>query len=86
MIGLVLDSSAILATMLHHERAPAILAVRGRVAREGGRVPAIWHLEVANTLMLAVRRQRIDESDRDGMLRDLEMLPIVVDDERAERA
>lgn len=86
MTGLVLDSSVILASMFHDERTPAVVAVRNRVAWEGAKVTAIWHLEVINVLMMAVRRKRIDAQERDGMLRDLETLPIVVDDETAVHA
>lgn len=83
---MVLDSSAILATMFHDERTPVVLAVRNTAAQEGARVPAIWHLEVVNTLVLAVRRKRITALERDGMLHDLEALPIAVDDETAAHA
>jgi len=42
-------------------------------------VPALWRLEVANSLTVAVRRSRIDADLRRGALADLALLDIVTD-------
>jgi predicted nucleic acid-binding protein len=42
-------------------------------------VPALWHLEVANVLQLAVRRGRISIEQRDASLSDLQALPVETD-------
>ena len=42
-------------------------------------VPAHWHAEVANALLMAVRRRRIPAEDVHQFLEDLEILPIRVD-------
>jgi predicted nucleic acid-binding protein len=49
-------------------------------------VPVHWPLEVANALLMAVRRARIDAGFRDAALRDLAALPIVLDPETSSRA
>lgn len=44
-------------------------------------MPAIWHLEVANSLQHAVHRRRIDATARDRALADLSELRIAIDPE-----
>jgi predicted nucleic acid-binding protein len=78
-MGLVLDSSATLAWIYADETTPAIEEVFGRVADNGAVVPGLWRLEVANSLMVAVRRGRIDAELRCGALADLALLDIVAD-------
>src|SRR5690348_4374179 len=41
------------------------------IARGGAWVPALWRLEVANSLQMAVRRRRITADARNASLRDL---------------
>jgi predicted nucleic acid-binding protein len=50
-----------------------------RVVESGAVVPALWHLEVANGLQVAVRRGRIDQAYRDASLNDLRSLVIAID-------
>lgn len=83
---LVVDCSLIIATLFADERTPPALAARERVMREGGVAPALWWLEVANTLLFAERRGRASREDRMGYLRDLASLPIMADDETTARA
>ncbi len=47
-------------------------------------VPAIWRLEVANTLLVAERRKRISQADSDGAVQRLAALPIRSDDRELE--
>jgi predicted nucleic acid-binding protein len=49
------------------------------VADDGAVVPALWRLEVANSLTLAVRRGRIDAGFRRAALGDLALLNITID-------
>ena len=47
----------------------------------GGRafVPALWPIEVANVLLVATRRRRIDRDEWPRITRNLGALPIVID-------
>lgn len=85
-MSVVLDSSATLAWVHGDERTPAIEAVFDRVAERGGVVPSLWHLEVANSLTIAVRRARISAAERADALADLALLDIAVDDETEQHA
>lgn len=76
MAGLVLDSSIALSWCLPDEAAPEADEVQRTVATQGAVVPVHWPLEVANALLMAVRRARIDAGFRDAALRDLAALPI----------
>lgn len=76
----VLDCSATLAWAYADETTPAIRELFEWVAEEGAIVPALWRLEIANSLTVAVRRGRILSQFRDGVLTDLAMLDIIVDE------
>jgi predicted nucleic acid-binding protein len=78
-MSLVLDSSATLAWIYPDETTEAIRSVFDRVVEAGAIVPSLWHLEVANSLTVAVRRRRIDMAFRDAALADLAVLDIDVD-------
>lgn len=86
MTGLVVDASAVLATVLKEERTPASVALRERIAVDGAVVPALWWLEVANVLLLAERKGRVASGDRATALGSLAALPITTDAETASRA
>jgi predicted nucleic acid-binding protein len=51
------------------------------VGEEGAVVPALWRLEIANSLTVAVRRGRIDANFRRAALADLALLDIAIDDQ-----
>ena len=51
-------------------------AILLRAVHDGGVVPSLWRLEVANTLRLAVRRKRCDEEFLRQAVAYLEQLPI----------
>jgi predicted nucleic acid-binding protein len=78
-VSLVLDSSATLAWIYGDETTDAIRAVFDQVADAGAVVPALWRLEVANSLTVAVRRNRIDAEFRRAALADLALLDIATD-------
>jgi len=79
-VSLVLDSSATLAWIYSDETTESIRALFDRVIDEGAIVPALWRLEVANSLTVAVRRSRIDVEFRRAALADLAHLDISTDE------
>jgi predicted nucleic acid-binding protein len=78
-MSLVLDSSATLAWIYSDETTEAIRQLFDSVADAGAFVPALWRLEVANSLTVAVRRGRIDAEFRRAALDDLALLDITTD-------
>jgi precorrin-6B methylase 2 len=59
--------------------AQAIRRVFDAIADNGALVPALWRLEVANILTMAVRKRRIDPDFRRAGLADLALLEISTD-------
>jgi predicted nucleic acid-binding protein len=78
-MSLVLDASLTLAWFFKDERTPGADAVLTEVTENGAVVPALWRLEVANALQMAVRRKRIDAAFRDSALTQLSRLSISAD-------
>ena len=83
---IVIDASVTLAWIHGDERTEAIVSLFNNVAERGAHVPSIWPLEVANSLLQAVRRGRTNPSLRDRALDDLEAIDIAIDDETSEHA
>ena len=79
MSPLILDSSATLAWIYGDETTEAIRQVFETVAESGALVPALWRLEVANSLTVAVHKRRIDPDFRRAALGDLSLLDITTD-------
>ena len=67
-MSLVLDSSVALAWAYSDETTQAIRDVFDRIADNGGYVPSLWQLEVANVLQIGVNRGRTDGAFRDAVL------------------
>jgi predicted nucleic acid-binding protein len=82
----VLDSSATLAWIYGDETTDAIRALFDRVADAGAVVPALWRLEVANSLTVAIRRGRVDVDFRRAALSDLALLDITIDQQTDSQA
>lgn len=80
-MSLVLDSSAALAWYFEDERTDAVTAVLRQVAEDGAVVPAIWPLEVANGLLMAIRRRRIEAAFANAAIGELRALLITIDAE-----
>ena len=78
-MSLVLDSSATLAWIYSDEVTDGIRLLFASVADAGAFVPALWRLEVANSLTIAIRRGRIDAEFRRAALDDLALLDITID-------
>lgn len=79
MSALVVDSSAALAWCFADEFDTAAEALLERVSKHGACVPALWRWEIANGLVTAVRRARIDAERAFQILQQLEGLPIDID-------
>ncbi len=86
MTILVLDASVALAAVLPEPNSSDAEAILARVIDDGAVVPALWCLEVGNTLLVAERRGSIASGDHKASLRRLAALPIVVDLETSTRA
>ncbi len=80
-MSLVLDSSAALAWIYGDETTDPIRRLFDAVGDEGAVVPALWRLEIANSLTVAVRRGRIEANFRRAALADLALLDIAIDDQ-----
>jgi predicted nucleic acid-binding protein len=78
-VSLVLDSSATLAWIYAEETTDPVRQIFEIVAEDGAFVPALWRLEVANSLTAAVRPGRIGEEFRNAALADLALLDITTD-------
>jgi predicted nucleic acid-binding protein len=85
-MSFVIDSSATLGWLYSDELTPAIDAIFDQIAEQGAVVPALWVLEVANSLTVAVRRERISPQERSDALADLSALEISVDPETERHA
>ena len=68
------------------ESNPDVEAVRLLVVDGGALVPGHWHLEIANTLLMAERRKRMSARDRESALAALDRLAIDIDSETNDRA
>lgn len=82
---LVLDASITMAWCFVDEATPFVKSVFRLVRDRGAVVPTIWPLEIANTLPIGERRQRITEAATTRFIQTLQALPIAVD-ERASSA
>lgn len=82
----VLDCSVTLAWLFHDEQDPYADAIIGRLPALEMVVPRLWHLEVANVLLIGERRGRCIRADADQWLGFLAGLPIVVDGATEARA
>ena len=80
MAVFVIDASATLPWCFADEATAATNAVlTGLRTGDEAIVPAHWPVEVANALLMAVRRRRISPQDAYQFLLDLEFLPIRVE-------
>jgi predicted nucleic acid-binding protein len=78
-LSLVLDSSVTLAWLHADEGTEAVEQVFDRIVSTNAWVPTFWRLEVANSLHMSARRNRITAEFRDKSLADLSLLNILVD-------
>lgn len=79
--GLVIDSSISIAWCFPDEQDDYSQTVLDALASEQAFVPALWHLEIANTLLVGERRKRSTQANTVTWLGFLASLPITVDEE-----
>lgn len=79
--GLVIDSSVAIAWCFPDEQDAYSQSVLEALASERAIVPDLWHLEVANTLLVGERRKRSTQANTVTWLGLLASLPIAVDEE-----
>lgn len=80
-MSLVLDASATLAWLYPEEITPEIGDVFDHVADDCAWVPSQWRIEVANSLTISVRKNRITPARRLESIADLGLAPIFCDQE-----
>ena len=85
-MAFVLDCSMAMAWVFPDEATDRTDALRESLLEETAFVPALWPIEVANVLLVATRRGRIEESEWPYLLEALATLPIRTDAETGERA
>ncbi len=86
MPAFVLDNSVTMAWLMPDEHDDVAQRLLDEVVANGAIVPTLWRLEIANTLLIAVRRRRISVHERTRALQHLGGLDIVVDTETESKA
>ena len=81
----VLDNSVVMSWCFEDEENQYADAVLDRLSEATAFVPSIWPLEVANVLLAAERKKRLNEADSVRFITLLSQLPIMVEHERPER-
>jgi len=79
--GLVIDSSIAIAWCFPDEKDAYSQSVLDALASEPAFVPDLWHLEVANTLLVGERRKRSTQANTIQWMSFLAALPITVDEQ-----
>ena len=77
----VLDASVAAAWCFADETTPESDALRESLAERRAVVPALWHAETTNLLLMAERRRRIEPGRCEELLELLASLPIETQDE-----
>jgi predicted nucleic acid-binding protein len=78
--GLVIDSSIAIAWCFPDEQDAYSQSVLDALVNEPAIVPDLWHLEVANTLLVGERRKRSTQANTVQWMTFLASLPITVDE------
>jgi len=78
-MSLVLDCSVTIAWCFDDEASDFADGVLDRVVQDGCIVPPLWYLEVANVLLVAERRNRINQIQSNEFIELLNALPIQTD-------
>jgi len=74
-----------MAWLFEDERTPAVMGLLQQAGEFGAVAPLLWPLEALNGLLVAQRRQRISAEKRAEYAGVLRRLPVVLDDELADR-
>lgn len=86
MRKIILDCSATLSWLMPDEICPDAQSLLDLVVKQGAYVPNLWFLEVANSLLVAVKRKRIKREQRVVILSSLKDLLIEIDPNTADYA
>lgn len=86
MTRFVLDCSVTMAWCFDDEATPYTNGVRDALIDARAIVPSLWPLEVANVLLVAERRNRLEKADTMRFPTLLQALPITVDQSTSQRA
>lgn len=78
-MSFVLDCSVAMSWVFPDEATEATDQLRESLVDGRAFVPALWPIEVANVLLVATRRRRIDRTEWPRIARNLETLPLVID-------
>lgn len=81
MTGFVVDTSVIISWCLKDEQDDYSDAVLEMVSKGEAVVPSLTPFEIANVLLVAERRERLNEADTNRCISLLDSLPILVDQE-----
>jgi predicted nucleic acid-binding protein len=81
LAGLVIDSSVAIAWCFPDEKDDYAQSVLDALISAPAFVPDLWHLEVANTLLVGERRKRSTQADTVAWMNFLAALPIAADEE-----
>ncbi len=82
-MAMVIDSSAMLTLQFPDEDASLLQNVGILLADEGAVTPIHWKAEIANSLVVAVRRGRLSIMERNGIISDISEFAIETDSESA---
>lgn len=85
MTAFVLDVSVTMAWCFKDEASDETWALLERLAADTAIVPGIWSAEVANVLLVAERRRRIDRAQARTFISQLMALPIIVQETAPDR-
>ena len=78
-MSFVLDCSVAISWVFPDESTESTDQLRESLVEGRAFVPALWPAEVANVLLVATRRQRIERAEWSRIARNLGALPIVID-------
>ncbi|MBA3967763.1 MAG: type II toxin-antitoxin system VapC family toxin [Nitrospirales bacterium] len=81
----VLDSSVAMAWVLPDEANPTLDPLCDRLTHEVAVVPPVWPLEIANVLLVAVKRGRLTAKDVRHLVTEIRALPLEIDSISTER-
>jgi hypothetical protein len=82
----VLDGSVAMAWFFKDESSPYTDRVAGSFSTWRAVVPAIWHLEIANAVLMGERRGRSTEAQASRWFTYLRSLPVALDEETNQHA
>lgn len=82
----VLDCSMTMAWVFPDEADERTEALRASLLEDSALVPSLWPIEVANVVLAATRRGRLQEEEWPQLFELLSALPITLDDETPHRA